>query len=149
ALFNAHRKMFVRLAAKTQLPTFYPYRVWVDEGGLDLLWTELQGDVSALGRLCGQYPQRREPRKSTDRATDTVRAGGQFQGGKSARRHHPRVDSAARRRGDTVSWRILAVLGCAFWLPHATPAQAQDKIPRIGFLTQCPASFDQQPFTRA
>ena len=48
-----------------------------------------------------------------------------------------------------MSWRILAVLGCAFWLPHATPAQAQDKIPRIGFLTQCPASFDQQPFTRA
>jgi len=34
ALFNAHRKRFVKLAAKTQLPTFYAYRVYVDDGGL-------------------------------------------------------------------------------------------------------------------
>src|SRR5262245_51254092 len=41
---------------------------------------------------------------------------------------------------------LLAVLGCALWLAHATPVQAQDKIPRIGFLSRCPSSFDQQGF---
>ncbi len=41
---------------------------------------------------------------------------------------------------------FLIVVGSALWLAHATPSTPQDKIPRIGFLTQCMASFDEQGF---
>ena len=34
ALFNAHRSTFVGLATKAGLPTFFSYRVYVDQGGL-------------------------------------------------------------------------------------------------------------------
>jgi putative ABC transport system substrate-binding protein len=34
AMFNAHRTMFLRMAAKAGLPTIYAYSVYVDEGGL-------------------------------------------------------------------------------------------------------------------
>ena len=44
---------------------------------------------------------------------------------------------------------FLAVAGLALWLTDPTPTVAQDKIPRIGFLTGCVASFDEQAFKRS
>ena len=45
-----------------------------------------------------------------------------------------------------MNWRLFfAALGCAVWLAHSS-ATAQEKIPRIGFLSYCPSSFDEQGF---
>ena len=41
---------------------------------------------------------------------------------------------------------FFGALGCALWLAYAIPGSAQDKVPRIGFLTHCESWFDEQGF---
>ena len=49
--------------------------------------------------------------------------------------------------GDAVNRRLFfAALGCALWFAHSSPGGAQEKIPRIGFLSYCVSSFDEQGF---
>jgi ABC-type uncharacterized transport system substrate-binding protein len=41
---------------------------------------------------------------------------------------------------------FFAALGCALWLAQTSAVTAQEKIPRIGFLTFCLSSFDEEGF---
>ena len=41
---------------------------------------------------------------------------------------------------------LLVALASGLWLVHASPGTAQEKIPRIGFLSYCVSSFDEQGF---
>ena len=44
---------------------------------------------------------------------------------------------------------LIAALGIALCIGHAGPVQTEEKIPRIGFLSHCTSSFDQEGFERA
>jgi hypothetical protein len=41
---------------------------------------------------------------------------------------------------------FFVALGCALSLAHLAAGHAQERIPRIGFLSQCSRSFDKEAF---
>ena len=60
-----HRELIIALAARHKLPAIYSYRIFADDGGLDLLWARSDRPVSARGRLCRSHPQRREASRTS------------------------------------------------------------------------------------
>src|SRR6266850_1873410 len=87
--------------------------------------------------LRGQDPERRQARRSPDRAADDVRAGPQPQDRQGARPDAPPVAAPAGGSGDRVMDRrgfIGALAGGLFAAPLVTAAQPIAKVYRIGFL---------------
>jgi len=54
AAVSAHRDLIVKLAARYRLPTIYPYRTYVDRGGL----ISYGSDLIAISRLAAGYVDR-------------------------------------------------------------------------------------------
>jgi hypothetical protein len=107
AALTAHHQLIVELANKSRLPAMYPWRDYVEAGGL----MAYGGDLSELCAL----PMTRtrsstgRNRGHSDLSTDQVRTRHQSEGRQGARPHHPAIDPRPRRRGDRIS-RIAANL---------------------------------------
>ena len=72
ALSVIHRDLIVMLAAHHKLPAVYPYRLFVDGGGLISYSSGMARAGPAGGRLCRSHPQGREARRPSGAGADQV-----------------------------------------------------------------------------
>src|SRR5262245_57380557 len=93
--------------------------------------------VSSRGPLRRSHSQGRKARRSSDRAADQVRTGGQSENREGAGAHHTAAVSHARGPGDRMNVRrkfLVALVGSALAAPRAPLAQPPGRARRIGFL---------------
>ena len=75
AVFFAHRRQIVDLAAKSRLPAMYYTTEYVENGGADDLWSKYYRPIPSCCSVRGQDSQRRQTRRSPYRAAKEIRAG--------------------------------------------------------------------------
>jgi transposase len=96
----ASRGMMISLAAQHRLPAFYPFRLFVADGGLFYYGTESVELYQRAASYIDRILTRREPRRTSNPIPDQVRVGHQSQNGEGARPYHPADAARPRRRGD-------------------------------------------------
>ncbi|PWT88201.1 MAG: hypothetical protein C5B56_09165 [Proteobacteria bacterium] len=99
-LFINDRARLAALAANARLPVVYGMREFAEAGWADILRNEPAWSLSGQGAAGRQDPEWGELGRSSHRAADQARAGGQPQGRQGARADNSRIVSHSRRRGD-------------------------------------------------
>ena len=151
ALSYSHRATILELASKARLPTIYSARQYVDEGGLMSYGTNY-GDL--MRRSAGYVDKILKGAKPGDLPIEQptrFELVVNLKTAKGARHHHPRVASAARRRGDPVTRRAfafaliaLAVSLGLFGLSSTADAQQPAPARRIGVVLVARSPDDKE-----
>jgi putative ABC transport system substrate-binding protein len=107
AFLNSRRDSIVALAARHRLPTMYPQREFVINGGL-ISYTSSSPNAAHQqgGVYTGRILKGEKPRRPAGHAADQVRASDQPQDRQRTWSRHPAQAARLRRRGDRMNLRL-------------------------------------------
>ena len=74
AYFDTRRQRIITLAAQYQIPTLFHFREYGVDGGAHQLWAERNKCPPARRRIRWSHSQRSQPKRSTCRAGEQIRA---------------------------------------------------------------------------
>ena len=101
----ANLKLIVELAEKNRLPAIYPFKMFVEAGGLMSYGIDLSASRPPRRRYSRPDPEGRKARRHSNPPADQIRTGHQSQDGEGAWPHRARHAACGRRRGDRMRRR--------------------------------------------
>ena len=105
--FMTRRAQLVGLAASHKMPVVYPFREFVDDGGLMSYGPSLTSAYRRAGVYAGRILKGAKPRRAADRIAVQVRVSHQSENSQDAQLDHSAWRARHRRRGDRIGCYLL------------------------------------------